>query len=137
MLLGYVAVGLFVADPLGTDAAGIVLHLPVQNVQLHSGYPGAAHVAVGISDEAAVLRSVAFCRHLHPQGVGGGVATGQVLEVVGSRCPIQTLIAQVRTFRLHNEGGGVAGPSVVIIRLVGDGKFRIKLAEGGNSAGNR
>ena len=31
-----VAVGLVIAGALGTDAAGVVLHLPVQNVQLNS-----------------------------------------------------------------------------------------------------
>ena len=107
-----VAVGLFVADPLGTDAAGVVLHLPVPHIQLHSGNSGAAHVAIGVGDEAAVLRSVAFCRHLHPQGVGGGIAAGQVLKIVGARSTAQPLIAQVRAFRLHDEGSGIGLPWV-------------------------
>ena len=45
-----VAVGLFLADPLGTDAAGVVLHFPVQDIQLNGGNPGAAHIAIGIGD---------------------------------------------------------------------------------------
>lgn len=66
-----VAVGLVIAGALGTDAAGVVLHLPVPRIQLHCGDPGTAHVAVGIGDEAAILRSIACRCHLHPEGAGG------------------------------------------------------------------
>ena len=45
-----VVVGFFFADPLGTDAAGVVLHLPVQDIQLDGCNTGAAHIAIGIGD---------------------------------------------------------------------------------------
>ena len=66
-----VAVGLVVAYPSGAQAAGVVLHLPVPRIQLHCGDPGTAHVAVGIGDEAAILRPIACRCHLHPEGAGG------------------------------------------------------------------
>ena len=31
MLFGHVAIGRLIADPLGTDAAGVVFHLPAQD----------------------------------------------------------------------------------------------------------
>ena len=136
MLFGHVAIGHLIADPLGTDAAGVVLHHPVQDIQLDGSNTCAAHVAVGIGNEAAILRPIACRRHLHPQGVGGCVAAGQVFKVVGSRSTAQPLIAQVRAFRFNNEGCNVARSSVVIIRFIDDGKFRFKLAEGGYSAGD-
>ena len=37
MLFGHVAIGHLIADPLGTDAAGVVLHLLGRNVQLGGG----------------------------------------------------------------------------------------------------
>ena len=116
--VGCSTLGLFLADPLGTDAAGVVLHLPVQDIQLNGGNPGAAHVAVGIGNEAAIFRSIACCRHLHPQGVGGGVAAGQVLEVIGSRSAAQPLITQVCAFRFNNEGCGIADLTIVFVQLL-------------------
>lgn len=47
---GCSTLGLFPADPLGTDAAGVVLHLPVQDIQLDGCNTGAAHIAIGIGD---------------------------------------------------------------------------------------
>lgn len=68
-----VAVGIVFADPLGTDAAGVVRHLPVQDIQLDGSNTCAAHVTVGIGNEAAVFRPIACCRQFHPQGAGGGI----------------------------------------------------------------
>ena len=129
-----VAVGLVVAYPSGAQAAGVVLHLPVPRIQLHRGDQGAAHVTMRIGDEAAVLRSFALCRHLHPQG--GRSLSGQILKISGAGSAAQPLIAQVCTFRFHDEGSGIAGSAIVIIRLVDEGELRIKLAEGGYCAGN-
>ena len=64
------------------------------NRQLDGRDPGAAHISVGVGDKAPELAAVVRCRHLHPQGVGGGVAAGQVLEVVGSRSTVQPLVDQ-------------------------------------------
>lgn len=47
---GCSTLGLFPANPLGTDAAGVVLHLPVQDIQLDGCNTGAAHIAIGIGD---------------------------------------------------------------------------------------
>ena len=55
MLFGHVAIGRLIADLLGTDAAGVVLHLPVQDIQLDGSNTGAAHVAIGIDTAAASL----------------------------------------------------------------------------------
>ena len=71
MLFGHVAIGHLIADPLGTDAAGVVLHLPVQNVQFDSGNPGTGHFFRGVGNEAAILSAVAFSGHLYPRGAGG------------------------------------------------------------------
>ena len=130
-----VAVGLVVAYPSGAQTAGVVLHLPVPRIQLHRGDPGTAHVTMRIGDEAAVLRAFALCRHLHPQG--GRSLSGQVLKISGAGSAAQPLIAQVCTFRFHDEGSGIAGSAIVIIRLVDEGELRVKLAEGGDTAGNR
>ena len=129
-----VAVGLVVAYPPGAQAAGVVLHLPVPRIQLHRGDQGAAHVTMRIGDEAAVLRSFALCRHLHPQG--GRSLSGQILKISGAGSAAQPLIAQVCTFRFHDKGSGIAWPAIIVIRLVDEGELRIKLAEGGYCAGN-
>ena len=48
-----VVVGLLGAGTLGTQAAGLILHGPVTDVQSDRCGSGGAHVAVGIGNEAA------------------------------------------------------------------------------------
>ena len=130
-----VAVGLVVAYPSGAQAAGVVLHLPVPRIQLHRGDPGAAHVAVGVGDEAAILRSIACRCHIHPEGAGG--LAGQILKIAGSRSPAQPIVAQVCAFGFHDEGSSVARSAIVVGRLIDNGELRIKFADSRNPADDR
>ena len=86
-----VSVGLFVADPLGALAAGIVFHGPVQDIQFDRGNPSTGHFSRGVGNEAAILSAVAFSGHLYPQGAGGCVTAGQVLKRACSRSAAQPL----------------------------------------------
>ena len=111
-----VAVGLVVAYPSGAQIAGVVLHLPVPRIQLHRGDPGAAHVAMRIGDEAAVLRAFALRRHLHPQG--GGSLSGQIRErgtatdSSGLHLPLPLLPKPV--FRIWANIAVAAAPAYII-----------------------
>ena len=123
-----VVVGLLGTGTLGTQAASLVLHGPVTNIQLDRCAAGTAHIAIGIGDEAAVLGTVAFGGHLHTEGIGGGVTAGAVHKLIGARSLIQPLIGQVLSLGLYDKGSNVTGSSVVIVRLVDDGVLRIPRA---------
>ena len=123
-----VVVGLLGAGTLGTQAAGLVLHGPVTNIQLDRCAAGTAHIAIGVGDEAAVLGTIAFGGHLHTEGIGGGVTAGAVHKLIGARSLIQPLIGQVLSLGLYDKGSNVTGSSVVIVRLVDDGVLRIPRA---------
>ncbi len=65
-----VVVGLLGAGTLGTQAASLILHRPVTDIQSDRCGPCRAHVAVGIGNEAAVLGTVALRGHLYADGRG-------------------------------------------------------------------
>ena len=123
-----VVVGLLGTGTLGTQAAGLVLHGPVTNIQLDRCAAGTAHIAIGVGDEAAVLGTIAFGGHLHTEGIGGGVTAGAVHKLIGARSLVQPLIGQVLSLGLYDKGSNVTGSSVVIVRLVDDGVLRIPRA---------
>ena len=123
-----VVVGLLGAGTLGTQAASLILHGPVTDIQSDRCGPGGAHVAVGIGNEAAVLGAVALRSHLYPDGIGGCVTAGAVNQLIRTGGLIQPLVGQVLSLGLYDKGSNVTGPSVVIVRFVDDGVLRIPCA---------
>ena len=123
-----VVVGLLGAGTLGTQAASLILHGPVTDIQSDRCGPCRAHVAVGIGNEAAVLGTVALRSHLYADGIGGCVTAGAINQFICTGGLIQPLIGQVLSLGLYDKGSNVTGSSVVIVRLVDDGVLRIPRA---------
>ena len=123
-----VVVGLLGAGTLGTQAASLILHRPVTDIQSDRCGSGGAHVAVGIGNEAAVLGTVALRGHLYADGIGGCVTAGAVNQLIRTGGLIQPLIGQVLSLGLYDKGSNVTGSSVVIVRLVDDGVLGIPCA---------
>lgn len=102
------------------------IDVTVQNILFDGWNTCISNIIVFISDKAPEFGTNIIRGQFKTQGCGISIAAGEVFKSIRVRSLAQPLVTQT-TFRcLHDEGSSIAYPAIVIIRLVDDGKLRIK-----------